>query len=213
MVSKPASESASASSAACSRTRCWVARVPLRSARYVCSDTASTDAEVCETTSWPPRRRLHSASRAILSAVGTVHGSTSKGLDHDTSPCEGSGASSTRPPPARRVTFAISMARPTRLAASSGRTSTVAANPTAPSATTRTPMPNSVSSAVVSGRASWRRTVWLRMRSTRSSAAWQPEAAPRAASASAPSSSAASGIRGRGSAGGSGGPRRCRWRR
>ena len=34
-------------------------------------------------------------------------------------------------------------------AASSGRTSTVAANPTAPSTTTRTPMPKSVSSVVV----------------------------------------------------------------
>ena len=33
MVSKPLSERASASSWACSRTRCWVARVPLRSAR------------------------------------------------------------------------------------------------------------------------------------------------------------------------------------
>ena len=33
IVSKPASDSASASSCACSRTRCWVARVPLRSAR------------------------------------------------------------------------------------------------------------------------------------------------------------------------------------
>ena len=50
----------------------------------------------------------------------------------------------------------------------------MAAKPTAPSTTTRTPMPKFVSSAVVSGWASWRRTVWLRMRSTRSSAAWQP---------------------------------------
>ena len=75
------------------------------------------------------------------------------------------------------MTRAISRAWRTRLAASSGRTSTVAANPTAPSTTTRTPMPKSVSSAVVSGWASWRRTVWLRMRSTRSSAAWQPAAA------------------------------------
>ena len=33
IVSKPVSESASASSWACRRTRCWVARVPFRSAR------------------------------------------------------------------------------------------------------------------------------------------------------------------------------------
>ena len=112
-----------------------------------------------------------------MSAIGTVVGSTSNALDHVTSPCEGSGASSTCPPPALRVTLAISMARSTRRAASSGRTSTVAAKPTAPSTTTRTPMPKSVSSAVVSGEASWRRTAWLRMRSTRSSAAWQPAAA------------------------------------
>ena len=108
-----------------------------------------------------------------------------KALDQVTSPCDGSGASSTRPPPARLVTFAISRAWRTRLAASSGRTSTVAAKPTAPSTTTRTPMPKFVSSAVVSGWASCRRTVWLRMRSTRSSAAWQPAAASSAASASA----------------------------
>ena len=38
-----------------------------------------------------------------------------------TSPCEGSGASSTRPPPARAVTRAVSMALRTRLAASVGR--------------------------------------------------------------------------------------------
>ena len=87
-----------------------------------------------------------------MSAIGTVDGSTSNALDHVTSPCDGSGASSTRPPPALLVTLAISMARRTRLAASSGRTSTVAAKPTAPSTTTRTPMPKSVSSAVVSGR-------------------------------------------------------------
>ena len=146
---------------------------------------------VCDTAAWRPRRPLHSASRPILSAIGTVAGSISKALDHVTSPWEGSGASSTRPPPARLVTRAISLARRTRSAASSGRTSTVAANPTAPSTTTRTPMPKSVSSAVVSGRASRRRTVWLRMRSTRSSAAWQPAAASSAASASAESSSGA----------------------
>ena len=174
MVSKPFSASASASSWACRRTRCWVARVPLRSARYVCSDTASNDAEVCETTGCSPRRRLQSASSATLSASGTVDGSISNALDQVTSPCGGSGASSTRPPPARLVTRAMSRAWRTRLAASCGPTSTVAAKPTAPSTTTRTPMPNSVSSAVVSGWASRRRTVWLRMRSTRSSAAWQP---------------------------------------
>ena len=37
----------------------------------------------------------------------------------------------------------------------------MAAKPTAPSTTTRTPMPKFVSSAVVSGCASRRRTVWL----------------------------------------------------
>ena len=138
---------------------------------------------MCETTGCASSRLLHSASSATLSASGTVDGSISKALDQVTSPCAGSGASSTRPPPARLVTLAISLAWRTRLAASSGRTSTVAAKPTAPSTTTRTPMPKFVSSAVVSGWASWRRTVWLRMRSTRSSAAWQPAAASSAASA------------------------------
>ena len=132
---------------------------------------------VCDTAAWSPSRALHSASREILSAIGTVVGSTSNALDHVTSPCGGSGASSTRPPPALCVTLAISVARWTRLAASRGPTSTVAAYPTAPSTTTRTPMPKSVSSAVVSGEASWSRTIWLRMRSTRSSAAWHPAAA------------------------------------
>ena len=112
-----------------------------------------------------------------MSAIGTVDGSTSNALDQVTSPWDGSGASSIRPPPALLVTRAMSMARWTRPTASSGRTSTVAANPTAPSVTTRTPMPNSVSSAVVSGCASCSRTVWFRMRSTRSSAAEQPAAA------------------------------------
>ena len=65
---------------------------------------------MCDTAGWPPSRRLHSESSAILSAIGTVVGSTSKALDQDTSPCDGSGANSTRPPPAMLVTFAMSMA-------------------------------------------------------------------------------------------------------
>ena len=74
---------------------------------------------MCDTASWSPSRRLQSASSATLSASGTVDGSISNALDHVTSPCDGSGASSTRPPPALLVTFAISRARRTRLAASS----------------------------------------------------------------------------------------------
>ena len=54
-----------------------------------------------DTAAWSPSRPLHSASSAILSASGTVDGSTSNALDHVTSPWDGSGASSTRPPPAR----------------------------------------------------------------------------------------------------------------
>ena len=54
-----------------------------------------------------------------MSASGTVDGSISNALDQVTSPCDGSGASSTRPPPARLVTLAISRAWRTRLAASS----------------------------------------------------------------------------------------------
>ena len=80
IVSNPESESASASSWFCRRTRCWVARVPLRSARYVCSDTASREAVVCDTAGWSPSRELHSDSRAIFSAMGTVEGSTSNAL-------------------------------------------------------------------------------------------------------------------------------------
>ncbi len=55
-----------------------------------------------------------------MSASATVAGSISNALVHVTSPCEGSGASSTRPPPAWAVTRAVSMALRTRLAASVG---------------------------------------------------------------------------------------------
>ena len=76
----------------------------------MCSDTASNEAVVWDTVGWLPSRPLHSDNSATLSATGTVDGSTSNALDHVTSPCAGSGASSTRPPPALLVTLAISMA-------------------------------------------------------------------------------------------------------
>ena len=106
------------------------------------------------------------------------------------------------------------MALRTRLAASAGRTSTVAANPTAPSTTTRTPMPNSVSSDVPSGAASRRRNRCERMRSTRSSALacspWRRRARRRSAPTArrGPAASAR-----RAWAGGSGARPPRRWRR
>ncbi len=87
-------------SAGDNRTRRCVARVPLKSAKYVSSPTLSTSAVTWETTSSASNRRLRSSSSATLSARGTVAGSMSNALVHVTSPCEGSGASSTRPPPA-----------------------------------------------------------------------------------------------------------------
>jgi hypothetical protein len=44
MVSNPASLRASASIWGCTRTLCWVARVPAKLARYVSSPTLSTSA-------------------------------------------------------------------------------------------------------------------------------------------------------------------------
>ena len=141
------------------------------------------------------RRPLHSARSSTFSAKGTDTGSMSCGAIHPTTPCPASSASSTGRPPAPAMTRAASTASPTSSEASEGPTATVAANPNAPSTTTRTPTPSWVSSAAPSSRPSRRCTCWERIRSTRTSALVQPSRSdsPRTASRTAVSRSGSRG--------------------
>ena len=119
-----------------------------------------------------------------MSPRGTSAGSTRNGDDQVTVPWDGSSASTT----GRRVVAAVARAdeaaRSTRATAASTPTSTVAANPMAPSSTTRRPVPAPVSSPADSSRASRRPTDCDRMPSTRTSALVQPRATARSRAAS-----------------------------
>lgn len=192
IVSNSPPEIPTASTTGYSRTRCWVVTVPARSAKNLFSLTCMIVASTWSTRSSASSRRLHPASSAILSPVGTSNGSISYAEIQVRSAWTGSGASSMGSRFTALATAATSTACAATRAAPPVVRSMPAAKPQVPSLTTRTDSPTSSASSAVSSAASWRLRVWLRMRSRRKSACSAPSsrARVRAASASARSGSA-----------------------